>query len=82
MRKYGLQQPYEYLKERTRGKKVTKELLHELIAGLSIPEFEKKRLLDLKPSNYLGTFKMKINFIIIHYSLVIDQNQLKNRKCN
>ncbi|MEJ2256370.1 MAG: adenylosuccinate lyase [Woeseiaceae bacterium] len=54
MRRYGVPNPYEQLKSLTRGRPVSKEILHEFIAGLEIPDDEKARLLQLTPSTYLG----------------------------
>ena len=54
MRRYGIPEPYEKLKELTRGQAVSKEILAELIATLEIPEDEKKRLLELSPERYIG----------------------------
>jgi adenylosuccinate lyase len=54
MRRYSVPEPYEKLKALTRGQAVTKELLHEFISTLEIPEEEKARLLQMTPSNYLG----------------------------
>ena len=54
MRRYGVQGAYEKLKEVTRGKTVTAEALHGLIASLEIPEAEKQRLLALTPAGYIG----------------------------
>ncbi len=54
MRRYGIPEPYEKLKELTRGKVVDRELLHEFIASLEIPDDAKQRLLDLTPSGYTG----------------------------
>jgi adenylosuccinate lyase len=55
MRRYGVANPYEQLKELTRGKSgINRETLHAFIAGLSIPEGEKQRLLALTPHNYVG----------------------------
>ena len=54
MRRYGIENPYEQLKELTRGKGITKEALHQFIGGLAIPEQEKTRLLALTPANYIG----------------------------
>jgi len=54
MRRYGIPEPYEKLKELTRGQAVSKELLAEFIASLDIPDDEKKRLLELTPERYLG----------------------------
>jgi len=54
MRRYGVEEPYEKLKALTRGQKVTRELLHEFIASLDIPDDAKKRLLEMTPVSYLG----------------------------
>ncbi|MDP1683353.1 MAG: adenylosuccinate lyase [Burkholderiales bacterium] len=55
MRRYGVPNPYEQLKELTRGKGgITKEHLHVFIMGLEIPADEKKRLLALTPHSYIG----------------------------
>ena len=54
MRRYGVQGAYEKLKEVTRGKTVTAEALHGLIASLEIPEAEKQRLLAMTPGSYTG----------------------------
>jgi adenylosuccinate lyase len=54
MRRYGIPEPYEKLKELTRGQAVSKELLAEFIATLEIPDAEKKRLLELTPERYIG----------------------------
>jgi len=54
MRRYSVPEPYEKLKALTRGKPVTRALLHEFIGTLEIPEDEKTRLLELTPSTYVG----------------------------
>ena len=54
MRKYEIENPYEKLKEFTRGKTVTKEDFVKFINGLELPEKEKKSLLGLTPSKYIG----------------------------
>jgi adenylosuccinate lyase len=54
MRRYGVDQPYEKLKELTRGRAVTRELLHQFIATLPIPETARRDLLALTPATYLG----------------------------
>jgi adenylosuccinate lyase len=54
MRRYGIPEPYEKLKEITRGQAVSKELLAEFIAKLDIPDSERKRLLALAPEDYTG----------------------------
>lgn len=54
MRRYGVPGAYEKLKEVTRGKRVTREALHALIASLEIPSADKDRLLALTPASYIG----------------------------
>ena len=54
MRRYGIENPYEQLKELTRGKGITQVDLQEVIRSLKIPDEAKARLLELTPSSYLG----------------------------
>ncbi|MHB8166474.1 MAG: adenylosuccinate lyase, partial [Sulfuricella sp.] len=55
MRRYGVENPYEQLKELTRGKGgITRETLHAFIAKLAIPEEAKQRLMQMTPHNYTG----------------------------
>ncbi|MCE1185694.1 MAG: adenylosuccinate lyase [Rhodocyclales bacterium] len=54
MRRYAVPNPYEQLKELTRGKGITKEALQEFITTLAIPEAEKTRLLEMTPGSYIG----------------------------
>jgi adenylosuccinate lyase len=54
MRKYGCDEPYEALKEFTRGKKIDKEDIREFITNLEIPKEDKNRLLALTPDGYIG----------------------------
>jgi adenylosuccinate lyase len=55
MRRYGVANPYEQLKELTRGKSgITQESLKEFINSLNIPQEEKIRLLTMTPHNYIG----------------------------
>ncbi len=54
MRRYGIEKPYEKLKELTRGRKVDKGTLHRFIDNLKIPKAEQKRLKALTPSKYIG----------------------------
>jgi adenylosuccinate lyase len=54
MRRYGLPNPYERLKELTRGKAITRDALRDFIATLEIPAGERERLLALTPASYLG----------------------------
>ena len=54
MRRYQVPNPYEQLKELTRGKAITKEGIQTFILGLDIPQEAKEYLLGLTPSNYVG----------------------------
>lgn len=54
MRRYGIENPYEKLKELTRGKGISKEALRDFIVRLEMPEPAKKLLLEMTPSNYIG----------------------------
>jgi adenylosuccinate lyase len=54
MRRYSLPNPYERLKELTRGKSITRESIHQFIATLEIPAAEKERLLAMTPGSYTG----------------------------
>jgi adenylosuccinate lyase len=55
MRRYGLPNPYEQLKELTRGKGgINKDSLHSFIQGLDIPQEAKQTLLDMTPASYVG----------------------------
>ncbi|WP_339770890.1 adenylosuccinate lyase [uncultured Paraglaciecola sp.] len=54
MRRYGIEKPYEKLKELTRGKKVNQQIMAEFIDGLDLPDNAKDQLKALTPANYIG----------------------------
>ena len=55
MRRYGIDQAYERLKDLTRGKDgITRDSMQALIRTLDIPDDAKKRLLALTPATYTG----------------------------
>ncbi|BDW11981.1 adenylosuccinate lyase [Polynucleobacter sp. SHI8] len=54
MRRYQVPNPYEQLKELTRGKVITKDGIQTFILGLDIPQNAKDELLAMTPSNYVG----------------------------
>ena len=54
MRRYGVPEPYEKLKEFTRGKAVTQESMQEFVQGLDLPQEAKANLLKLTPHTYIG----------------------------
>ena len=54
MRRYGIEQPYEKLKELTRGQDMSKAVIQAFVAKLDIPEEARKELLALTPASYIG----------------------------
>jgi adenylosuccinate lyase len=54
MRRYGIEKPYEKLKELTRGKRINGEGMRAFIDSLEIPADEKIRLKEMTPANYIG----------------------------
>ncbi|MFQ5487871.1 MAG: lyase family protein, partial [Gammaproteobacteria bacterium] len=54
MRRYGIANPYEKLKELTRGQTVDRDTLRRFIQTLEIPEGAKQQLLVLEPADYTG----------------------------
>jgi adenylosuccinate lyase len=66
MRRYGIENPYEQLKELTRGKGgINKASLHAFISGLNIPADAKKSLLEMTPASYIGKAAELVNRILI-----------------
>jgi len=54
MRRYGIEKPYEKLKELTRGHRVTEEDFKAFITQLDIPQEAKDQLISLTPMSYIG----------------------------
>jgi adenylosuccinate lyase len=54
MRRHGLANPYEQLKDFTRGRPITEAAMREFIAGLPLPRAERERLAALTPATYTG----------------------------
>ena len=54
MRKVGMDRPYERLKELTRGRRVTQEIMRDFVEGLDLPAADKERLKELTPAKYVG----------------------------
>ncbi|MDB0060984.1 adenylosuccinate lyase, partial [Gammaproteobacteria bacterium] len=54
MRRYRIEQPYEKLKELTRGKQINQESMRAFIETLEMPRSAKDDLLALTPRTYLG----------------------------
>ncbi|HFC29974.1 MAG TPA: adenylosuccinate lyase, partial [Oceanospirillales bacterium] len=54
MRRYGVENAYEKLKELTRGTEINQKVIQDFIVGLNIPNQAKSKLLELTPENYIG----------------------------
>ncbi len=54
MRRYGIEKPYEKLKELTRGQRITRDTMRAFIKTLDIPEDAKEGLMQMTPANYIG----------------------------
>jgi adenylosuccinate lyase len=54
MRRYGIEQPYEKLKELTRGKSVDQQAMQAFVEKLDIPQQAKDRLMAMTPASYIG----------------------------
>ena len=54
MRRYGIEKPYEKLKELTRGKRVDQQGMAMFIDSLALPDAVKLELKQLTPANYIG----------------------------
>ena len=57
MRRYGIEKPYEKLKDLTRGKSLTQEMMVQFIEQLDLPPSVKAQLKTLRPETYLGNAK-------------------------
>ena len=65
MRRYGIEKPYEQLKQLTRGKKIDQALLHQFINDLQIPDHAKQGLLALTPTDYTGNAETQARMLSI-----------------
>jgi adenylosuccinate lyase len=63
MRVHGLEQPYERLKELTRGRRVDAAAMREFVLGLGLPDDVQQRLLDLTPAGYTGLADRLVDFL-------------------
>ncbi|WP_394176901.1 adenylosuccinate lyase [Thalassotalea litorea] len=54
MRRYGIEKPYEKLKELTRGKRVNGESMRAFIENLELPQQAKDELIAMTPASYIG----------------------------
>jgi adenylosuccinate lyase len=54
MRRYGIEKPYEKLKELTRGQDMSREVIQAFVADLALPQEAKDILMALTPASYIG----------------------------
>ena len=54
MRRYGIEKPYEKLKELTRGQRVNQQIMQAFVESLDIPDQAKQQLMQLTPASYIG----------------------------
>jgi adenylosuccinate lyase len=54
MRRYGIEKPYEKLKDLTRGKRVDGDSMREFIMTLELPDSAKALLCEMTPASYIG----------------------------
>jgi adenylosuccinate lyase len=59
----GMENPYERLKELTRGRRITGDDLREFVAGLGLPDDVAKRLSKLTPQTYIGAAPELVDFL-------------------
>jgi adenylosuccinate lyase len=59
----GMENPYERLKELTRGRSITGDDLREFVAGLGLPDDVAKRLSELTPQTYIGVAPELVDFL-------------------
>ena len=63
MRRYGIEKPYEKLKELTRGKRVDQKTMQAFVETLDIPDEAKQRLMAMTPASYIGNAVEQANKI-------------------
>ncbi len=63
MRRYGIENPYEKLKDLTRGKTINAQVLVEFVKDLDIPDEAKIILFELTPMTYTGDAQKLANAI-------------------
>jgi adenylosuccinate lyase len=54
MRRFGVPEPYEKLKDLTRGRGIDEQRLRQFVRDLPIPEAARQQLLALTPAAYIG----------------------------
>ena len=60
----GMEQPYERLKELTRGRRVDGDAMREFIRGLGLPAEDEARLVALTPATYTGLASQLVDHLV------------------
>ena len=59
----GMEQPYERLKELTRGRRITGDDVREFVRGLDLPSDVEARFLEMTPATYIGIAPQLVDFL-------------------
>jgi adenylosuccinate lyase len=59
MRRHGIEQPYEKLKELTRGQDMNRETIQAFVESLELPAEARRALLELTPASYTGNARQQ-----------------------
>ena len=70
MRRYGIEQPYEKLKELTRGRRVNSQIMQEFVDRLDLPSDAKKALREMTPASYIGNAARQAETIELALSIL------------
>lgn len=66
LRKYGISDAYDQLKELTRGKNISQEAIMEFAKGLDVlSDEDRQTLLDMTPASYID---MLLTYVILIYN--------------
>jgi adenylosuccinate lyase len=59
----GMENPYERLKELTRGRRITGDDLREFVSSLALPPEVEKRFLEMTPQTYIGLAPRLVDYL-------------------
>lgn len=69
----GMENPYERLKELTRGRRISGDDLRDFVAGLGLPPHVERRFLEMTPQTYVGLAPQLVDYLDGDYSSAADQ---------
>ncbi|MEX2489425.1 MAG: adenylosuccinate lyase [Pseudomonadales bacterium] len=64
MRKHGIAEPYEKLKELTRGESMDQAKITRIIEELDLPEHAREQIRQLTPANYIGAAVLLVDRLL------------------